>query len=563
MLLDLNIRNFTIAEDVSLEFGAGMTVLTGETGAGKSLLVDALGLVLGDRADAGSVRSGCDRAEISASFDLSARPNVLDWLREQDLHDEQAECHLRRIINVGGRSRAFINGQSVALATLKALGGRLIDIHGQHEHQSLTRPRAQRLLLDYYAGHAKALADVHDAYDNWYRLDQTVRTLTETNAQRNERLDLLRFQVQELADLALEADEYQALADEQRRIAHLAGLAEGVRTATDAIGESGDSVQSRLGQARRALAPLLEYDADLGDAIQMLDEAQIQIDEAEAFLRRYGADLQMDPAEHERVERRLDQLTDVARKHRIAPSQLHEKLTELQHKLDELDHADDRLKALVAELSDAETTYRSRAATLTRKRKAAARKLASAVGKAIGGLGMPDAVFGVRVEPRDAPGFGRDGRDQITFEVAANPGEPAGPLSRVASGGELSRISLAISVVTAKTGEKRSMVFDEVDAGIGGSVAQTVGQQLQRLSADAQVLCVTHHAQVASQARHHLRVSKLASDGKTRSQVASLAEDERIDELARMLGGASITKRSRDHAAEMRAYARKTQAKIS
>ncbi|MFK8016800.1 MAG: DNA repair protein RecN [Gammaproteobacteria bacterium] len=558
MLLDLNIQNFTIAEDLSLEFKAGMTVLTGETGAGKSLLVDALGLVLGDRADASTVRNGCDRAQISAMFDLSTRDDVQNWLAEQDLNDAQSECHLRRIIQATGRSKAFINGQSVALATLKNLGSRLMDIHGQHEHQSLTRPRAQRVLLDRYAGLDKPLSAVHEAYDAWYRLDQTYRTLSDANAQRNERLDLLRFQVQELNDLNLTADEYKTLADDQRRISHLAGLAEGVRVASDALGESDDSVQARLGSARRALAPLLSVDAQLEEVSQMLDEAQIQIDEADVFLRRYGADLNMDPAEHQRVEQRLDLLTDVARKHRIAPGQLHDKLTELNDKLDDLDNADDRLKGLAVELADAEQSYRRCAAALTRKRKTAARKLSGAVGKVIASLGMPDAVFSVDVDPRDAPGFGRDGDDQVSFQIAANPGQPAGPLAKVASGGELSRVSLAISVVTAKTGERRCMVFDEVDAGIGGAVAQVVGDQLRRLSDDAQVLCVTHHAQVASQAHQHWQVSKAASDGTTRSQVVDLAEKARIEELARMLGGAKITKRSRDHAAEMRTLAKKT-----
>lgn len=556
MLVDLNIRNFTIAEDIALEFGGGMTVLTGETGAGKSLLVDALGLVLGDRADAATVRHGCERADISASFDLAQRPHVLGWLQEQDLNGDQTECHLRRVIMATGRSKAFINGQSVALATLKGLGERLMDIHGQHEHQTLTRPLAQRQLLDRYAGHDKALSDVQTAYDGWYRLDQTMRTLSDAHAQRNERLDLLRFQVQELTELDLSAEEYQTLADDQRRISHLAGLAEGVGTATDALSELDDSAQSRVGSARRALAPLLDVDNSLGEVAQMLDEAQIQIDEADLILRRYASDLNMDPAEHQRVERRLDLLTDVARKHRIAPSQLHEKLVELTDKLDELDHADDRLKALAEELSTAEALYRKRAAALTRKRKTAARKLATAVGKVIASLGMPDAVFSVDIDERDAPGFGRDGQDQVTFTIAANPGERGGPLAKVASGGELSRISLAISVVTADKGEERCMVFDEVDAGIGGAVAQIVGEQLKRLSANAQVLCVTHHAQVASQAHNHWRVSKAASDGKTRSDVAVLPEKARIEELARMLGGAKITKRSRDHAAEMRADAK-------
>lgn len=555
MLVDLNIRNFTIAEDVSLEFAPGMTVLTGETGAGKSLLVDALGLVLGDRADASTVRSGASRAEISASFDITDRPGVLTWLKEQDLHEDDAECHLRRVINATGRSKAFINGQSVALATLKTLGAQLMDIHGQHEHQSLTRPSAQRQLLDHYGGHGKALEAVRNAHDAWYRLDQTVRTLTEANAQRDERLDLLRFQVQELADLDLQPDEYPQLADAQRRAAHMATLAEGVRGASDALSDSPSSAQSQIGAARRALGPLVEVDSALQDVTQMLDEAQIQIDEAEAFLRRYASELNTDPAEHERLERRLDQLGDVARKHRITPDQLHSKFEELSASLSDLDHADDRLKALTVELTEAQDAWRQRARTLTSKRKSAAKKLATAVTRAIGALGMPDARFRVEVSERDAPGFGRDGADEITFVIAANPGEPGGALAKVASGGELSRVSLAISVVTAKSGEKRCMVFDEVDAGIGGAVAQTVGKQLRTLSDDAQVLCVTHHAQVASQATSHWQVSKAATDGKTRSQVIALGEKQRIDELARMLGGEKITKRSRDHAAEMRAAA--------
>ena len=556
MLLDLSIRNFTIAEALSLEFANGMTVLTGETGAGKSLLVDALGLVMGDRADASTVRHGAERAEISATFDLGARPDVHDWLADQDLRDDDApECHLRRVINATGRSRAFINGHNVALATLRALGERLVDIHGQHEHQSLLRPAAQRQLLDRFGGHRALLDSVATAYDTWYRLDQTVRTLTDTNAQRNERLDLLRFQVQELDDLDLGADEYPALAAEQRRVSHLAALADGVQAAVEALAGGDASAQSQLGAARRALTPVLSVDTELDDVSGLLDEAQIRLDEAERALQRYSDGLNTDPAEHERVERRLDQIGDIARKHRVPPQELFAKAGALAEELDQLDHADDRLKTLAGELAEARSAYLDTARQLTAQRRRAARKLAREAGQAIAELGMPDARFEVDVDERDAPGYGRDGIDDVRFMIAANPGEPGGPLAKVASGGELSRVSLAISVVTADTSVPRCMVFDEVDAGIGGAVAQTVGTQLRTLASRAQVLCVTHHAQVASQAAQHWQVSKTARAGKTRSRVEVLDGDARIDELARMLGGARVTRRTRDHAAEMLAEA--------
>ncbi|MEM6640386.1 MAG: DNA repair protein RecN [Pseudomonadota bacterium] len=552
MLLDLNILNVTIAEELGLEFGAGMTVLTGETGAGKSLTVDALGLVLGDRAASGTVRHGCDRAEISATFDLSKRPDVVAWLREQDLDDDAGvECHLRRVISAKGRSKAFINGRNVALATLKVLGEQLVDIHGQHEHQSLLRARAQRALLDRFGGHAKKLDHVTAAYDSWYRLDQTVRTLTESNAQRNERLDLLRFQVQELDELNLGPDEYPQLAADQRRAANMASLAEGIQAAQTAIAGSETSAQAQITSARRALTPLVSVDDALDDVQGLFDAAQIQLDEAERALERYSEQLHSDPGEHERLERRLDQIGDIARKHRVPAEELHERAAALRGELDQLDHADERLSALTGELSVARTEYLDAARALTRARSRAARKLAAEVTKRIATLGMPDAQFDVVVNKRDAPGFGRHGMDDVTFSVAANPGEPGGPLSKVASGGELSRISLAISVVTADTGVPRCMVFDEVDAGIGGAVAQTVGEQLSTLAADMQVLCVTHHAQVASQAAHHWQVSKASKDGKTRSSVVALDGEDRIEELARMLGGARITKRTRDHAAEL------------
>lgn len=556
MLVDLNIRNFTIAEDVSLEFETGMTALTGETGAGKSLLVDALGLVMGDRADASTVRHGAERAEISATFDLTDRDDVATWLDNQDLLDAPDECHLRRVINATGRSRAYINGHNVALATLKQLGERLVDIHGQHEHQSLLRPAAQRQLLDRFGGHEKSLAAVAGAYDTWYRLDQTVRTLTETNAQRNERLDLLRFQVQELTELDLGANEYPELVANQRRAANIAALVEGVRVASSVLAEDDASVQAQLGAARRALAPVLSVDAELDEVADLLDEAQIRIDEAERALSRYADGLRADPAEHERLERRLDQISDVARKHRVAPEELVAKTAALTEELDNLDHADERLKTLAGELAEAHATYLDHARQLTQRRRRAARKLARDIATAVAALGMPDATFEIAVSEREAPGLGRDGMDEVRFMIAANPGEPGGPLAKVASGGELSRVSLAISVVTADTGERRCMVFDEVDAGIGGAVAQTVGEQLSTLAARAQVLCVTHHAQVASQATQHWRVSKDAEDGKTRSEVVALTEKQRVDELARMLGGTRITKRTRDHAAEMRADAR-------
>ncbi|MEO1575772.1 MAG: DNA repair protein RecN, partial [Pseudomonadota bacterium] len=355
--------------------------------------------------------------------------------------------------------------------------------------------------------------------------------------------------------LDLGKDEYPELATEQRRVSHLAALAESVQSASDALAAGDASAQSQVGAARRALSPVLSVDSELDEVAGLLDEAQIRLDEAERALARYQEGLNMDPAEHERLERRLDQISDVARKHRVAPDELFAKAEALVEELDQLDHADDRLKSLAGELAEARSTYLDRARKLTAKRQSAARRLGREIGKGVATLGMPDARFEVTVVERDAPGFGRDGLDDVRFEIAANPGEPGGPLAKVASGGELSRVSLAISVVTADTSVPRCMVFDEVDAGIGGAVAQIVGEKLKSLAGGAQVLCVTHHAQVASQANQHWQVSKAAKGGKTRSQVVALDHDARVEELARMLGGARVTKRTRDHAAEMLADA--------
>ncbi|MBV9344985.1 MAG: DNA repair protein RecN [Gammaproteobacteria bacterium] len=555
MLTHLQIRDFAIVDFVELEVRAGLTVLTGETGAGKSILVEALQLLAGGRAGAEVVRHGAERAEVSATFDLERAPRELkQWLEEQSIAGG-GELIVRRVVGSDGRSRAYLNGQSVPVQLLRAAGDILIDIHGQHEFQSLTRASAQRALLDAYAGLEPLTAQVGIAHRIW--LERLNRTLElETRARdRESKLDLLRYQAQELEALRLQPGELEALAEERARLANRGRLAAGAQMALGELYENDSaSAHAALSRALAQLKPLAGLDAQLAPLPSLLEEAMINVREGARALEHYRDGLEVDSGRQEQVERRLAAIEELARKHRITPAELPERSAQLSAELTALERAELDLATLRGELAAALKAYQGQARELSGKRMAAARALARDISARMQTLGMGGGRFEAEVTQAASAEPGEHGLDQIEFRVSANPGQPPRALAKVASGGELSRLSLAVQVSCAQQ-EARCMVFDEVDAGIGGAVAEIVGRELRVLGARGQVLCVTHLPQVASQAHHHLRVAKLTDGRTTRTAVSELTPAERAEELARMLGGIEVSAKARAHARDMLAAA--------
>ena len=560
MLLNLQVRDFAIIDRIDIEFEAGMTVLTGETGAGKSILVDALGLVLGERGSAQLVRDGAKRAEFAAEFDVSGVAPAIAWLEEQSL-DQDDECLLRRVINSEGRSRAFINGNSVPLSQLKSLGELLLDIHGQHFHQSLGRRSVQRDLLDFFGGLLEKRATTELSFATWKSVADRLQQLTEAETDRASRLDLLSFQLQELDSLALGPDELDELRSERQKLQNSGRLAEGVSSAMQSLFENdAGNANSLVADALRAVESLLDYDESLAPVLELLNSAGIQVTEAADSLRRYNDSIDMDPRRRDWVEERLDSIQSIARKHRVAPEDLHAQAERLRQEHDLLSHAEERGRELERQAEATKVEFLKRAKALSNGRRKAARSFAAAVTEAMKGLGMPGGVFEVSLTKLDESAARSWGLDEIDFLISANPGQPTQPLARIASGGELSRMSLAIQVIASDGSAIPTMVFDEIDSGVGGGVAEMVGRRLQELGASRQVLCVTHLPQVASLADRHFRISKVSDGKSTRTRLHVLDKDERVEELARMLGGVEITRKTLEHAAEMLAGAPKKRA---
>jgi len=549
MLRTLSIRDFVIVDTLELEFHPGFTVLTGETGAGKSILIDALALTLGERGDASVVRAGCERADVSAEFDIQTLPGLGLWLRTAELEGDPGSILLRRVVDQSGRSRAFINGRPATLSQLRDAGEWLVDIHGQHAHQSLLKADAQRALLDAHAGLAPLAAEVAAAYRHWQKLAQARAEYETHAAQRNAEREQLQWQVQELAQLALQADEWDAVQAEHSRLAHAAGLIEGVQAALDILSEADASCLPLLSGTGARLEGLLAYDARLREALELIRSGEAQVQEAVYALRHYADRVELDPQRLAAVEARMQAIHDSARKFRLAPQDLPEHLRQLQARLAELEIASD-LEALVKQEQQARTAYFDLAARLSAGRKKAAAKLGKEVTQAMQALAMAGGRFEVGLNPYPAEGSVH-GAEQVEFLVAANPGVEARALAKVASGGELSRISLAIQVITSKAARVPTLIFDEVDAGIGGGVAEIVGRQLRTLGRERQVLCVTHLPQVAAQADRQWSVSKFGVEGRVKTMVSVLDRKGRIEEVARMLGGTEITATTRKHAAEM------------
>ncbi|NIR29258.1 MAG: DNA repair protein RecN [Gammaproteobacteria bacterium] len=552
MLIQLAVRDFAVVVSLHLELEPGMTVLTGETGAGKSILVDALSLALGERAYSDAVRAGRERAEVSAVFDLDAVPAARQWLFEHELDSSEGECVLRRSVGRDGRSRAWINTRPVPVQTLRELGDLLIDIHGQHAHQSLLRRATQRQILDEYAGHGRALARLGECYARWSSLHAERERLESTPGEVEARLDFLRYQLEELQRLNLEPDEPAQLDGEHRRMSHASELLQTYQQAVERLcGDDDAAVLSQIGGVRRSLGELHAYDERLPEPISLLESATVHVEEAASALRRYAEDLELDPQRYQWLEERLGAIHALARKHRVPAEELPALTPRLVAEVEALEHGAGRRESLEQELAAVGQQYREVARALFEERRRAADALCEAVSANMRELGMTGGRFQVRVEHAAEERPTPHGLDHVEFLVSTDPGQPMGPLARVASGGELSRISLAIQVIASQGSGVPTLVFDEVDAGIGGRVAQIVGQHLRRLAERRQVLCITHLPQVASQAAHHIQVQKYSEKAATRTQLEALSGEERVREIARMLGGLQITAQTLAHAREM------------
>ncbi len=544
MLRHLALKDFAVVSTAELEFGAGMTVISGETGAGKSLLVDALGFLSGLRADSGVVRHGAERAELSAEFALQDCSPAQRWLREHEL-DDGLECQLRRVIRADGGSRAFINGRSVTLAQLTELSGLLVEIHGQHEHQALLSRPSQLGLLDAYARNESQRRAVRDAAGVWSTLLQE-RDALSAQGDVSDRINYLEHQFKELEREELAAAAIETLAASHRRQANASGLIDACNGAfARLVGEDSPSASRQLQQSRSELARLVEHEPRLRDVDALLENATIQLDEALVVLERVRDDLDADPAQFMELERKLTRLHDLARKHRVAPDQLEARRDVIATELDSLRGAGERLLTLNNEIASASSAWREFAAKLAKTRHTAAARLATATTALIGELGMGGGRFEIAIEPNEIERPDPLGSERVEFLVSANAGQPPRALRKVASGGELSRISLAIEVAALGLDAVPTMVFDEVDSGIGGAVSDIVGQKLRALGEKCQVLCVTHLPQVAAQGHAHYRVSKAPVEGMTQSSVELLVARQREEELARMLGGVEVSKEAR------------------
>jgi DNA repair protein RecN (Recombination protein N) len=555
MLGHIQIRNFAIIDAVEVEFAPGLTVLTGETGAGKSILVDALLLAAGGRAAADVVRHGADRAEVSATFTISGNTDAEAWFAEQAI-DHDGDCVLRRTVGRDGRSRAWVNGQSMPVQALRQLGELLLDVHGQMEYQSLMRRAAQRSLLDRHGDHEELARRVATLWQTWKSSRTERDAMLDSAADRTSRLDLLRYHAGELDALDLKPGEPAALLEERQRVSQRGRLVAGTSEIGALLDRADEqTAEQQLARAASIARTLAALDDGLAPVAGLLDEALISAREAAATLARYVDTLDADPSRQEWVESRLAAIEALARKHRAEPSALCDLQRTLHAEIGQLESLDTNLDAISRRVAQAQAEFLEACDRLTVARRRTAEQLSEDVSALMQGLGMPGGRFEVAVTPLDPEEAGEQGRDAIEFLVSANPGQPPKPLAKIASGGELSRISLAIQVAAIQAAPLPCLVFDEVDAGVGGGVAEIVGRQLRLLGERSQVLCVTHLPQVASQAHQHLRVTKLTDGRTTRTAVASLGSDERIEEIARMLGGVDVTDKAREHAGEMLASA--------
>ena len=547
MLSHLTVRDFVIVDRLELDFSSGFGALTGETGAGKSILIDALALALGERADPGVVRAGCDKAEVAASFEIVALPEVQAWLRSNDL-DADDTLILRRVVDAGGRSRAYINGTPATVQQLREVGEWLVDIHGQHAHQSLLRTEAQRRLFDTHAGLLDQVRQVGDAWAAWQQAVQALAVAgSGAEALARER-EQLAWQLEELTELALQEDEWPQLEQEHRRLAHAVGLLEGAQFALAGLAEDDAGCVRQIDRIADRLSDLAELDPALGEVAVILTSVQAELGEAVSALRRYADRVDLDPGRLDALEQRIEALLATARKYRVSPQELPGLQRQWEQRLAELGAAAD-LAALESRCNAAAGDYHRLATVLSAARKKAAAGMGKAVSEIMRQLALASGRFEVALLPQ--PEGAAYGLEQIEFRIAGLAAQDARPLAKVASGGELSRISLAIQVLTSRSASVPTLIFDEVDVGIGGGVAEIVGRLLAELGRERQVLCVTHLPQVAARARWQWLVSKTQRDGQVLSAIRELDTAGRVGEIARMLGGVEITEITRQHAQEL------------
>ncbi|RUO80417.1 DNA repair protein RecN [Idiomarina tyrosinivorans] len=551
MLTHLHIRNFAVVKAVDIDFNNGMTAVTGETGAGKSIALDALSLCLGTRADAGWVRPGADKSEIIASFAIANESPAMQWLQQQELDDEQ-ECVLRRVVTAEGRSRAWINGTPVPASQLKQLAPMLVHIHGQHEHQALTQEENQLQLLDRYARHPDLLAAVADAYQNWAGIEKEYRKLNQQQSERDALRQLLDYQVEELEQFNLGEGEFEALEEQHKKLANSKTLLEDTLFASNALydGEHNNAF-SLIQQAIKRLNEAAELDPQLNNTVKLLNDAGVSVEEAARELVQYQESLELEPAELETVEQRMTQALALAKKHQVAPQKLVEKHQALAAELDGLANESERLAQLMAQRDSAKQQYREAAKRLSQSRRKAADELSQKIVASMHQLNMTQARFDIQVQHHADATATKRGTDNVEMQVSTNPGQPLQALAKVASGGELSRISLAIQVITSTQETTPTMMFDEVDVGVSGPTAAIVGKLLRQLGETNQVICVTHLPQVAAKAHNQLQVAKSTDGNETLTQVTALNRDDRVIELARLLGGDSITDKTKANAEEL------------
>ena len=551
MLLHLSIRNFAVVKSLDIDLAQGMTAVTGETGAGKSISVDALGLCLGDRAEAGFVRSGADKAEICASFDVSKLSLAAKWLKEHEL-DDGDDCLIRRVISSEGRSKAFVNGTPVPLGQLKCLGQYLLSIHGQHAHQQILKADIQRELLDNFAEHPGLLNNVAQHYHSLQQKQKIYRELLAGQQQRADRFQLLSYQVSELDEFAICDGEFSELESEHKRLSNSQALLEQTQLSFYQLYEADDfNALSAVQNSIDRLTELQDHDPTLSPILALLNEASIQIDEAAQELRDYTDQLEIDPMKMQQVEARYSQALDLARKHQVKAEELYAYHQTLTQELSQLSEDDQMLDNMQDEISALEKLYFKSCEQLSLSRTKAASKLAKQVESQIHKMNMGDAIFKIEVEPQVSASHSKHGLDSIQFKVSTNKGQALDKIEKVVSGGELSRIGLAIQVISSHNSQVATMIFDEVDTGISGSTASVVGHLLRKLGETCQVICVTHLPQVAARAHNQMFVTKFSDKKTTETHMISLQENERIEELARLLAGDKLTDSALANAKEL------------
>ncbi len=549
MLTHIQIKNFAIIDELNIELHPGMTVMTGETGAGKSIMIDALSLCMGDRADATFVRAGAQRADICVSIDISRLSFIQQWLAEHELESE-AECVVRRTISKDGRSRAYINGHSVPLTKLKTLAQDFIDIHSQHAHHALLKPETHGKLLDIFGKQQPQLAIVKQHYDRMREITAEITSLKSKEADKAHEMELLQFQIEELDKLDLKPDEWSDLTQKHDALSHSEQIISHAQSILDTLFEDeSHSLVQTLAQLKHKLDTIAKLDGSLRDISKLISDAHINCDEAASSLRAYISGIENDPQTLKDMHDRISLLHDLSRKHRCEPEALCEKLASLQERFAGLQSQEEAIIALEAELKSEQQAYQAVTTKLSKARQNHATNLNKQITEMMQELGMPSGEFFVQLKPLTEPSS--NGLEQIVFMVKTNAGQQAHPLQKVASGGELSRISLALQVTIVQDDMLPVIVFDEVDVGIGGGTAEIVGHLLHCLGEKAQVLCVTHLPQVAAQGDQHFFISKQTTDNQTRTQMSVLSKEQRIEEIARMLGGVKITEKTLEHAQEM------------